>query len=139
MQETLPPPTAAGSDEEVPVFIEADRIEGTQGLEVEAEGNVVLRRRGQAVFADQLRYSLQNSDVTAVGNVRFNRLGDEITGDQGVYNLQRHRNHRIAYLPFASAPRAGPSRTHDRSRSRPLPRGARDVHQLRRRRRRLVS
>ena len=39
---------APGPDEDLPIFVEADRIQGTQGLDLEADGNVVLRRRGQA-------------------------------------------------------------------------------------------
>jgi len=88
LQESLLPPVAPGPEEDLPIFVEADRIQGTQGLDLEADGNVVLRRRGEALFADQLRYLFQTSDVTAVGNVRVDRLGDIITGDRAEFNLK---------------------------------------------------
>jgi LPS-assembly protein len=88
LQESLLPPVAPGQDEDLPVFVEADRIQGTQGVDLEADGNVVMRRRGEAVFADQLRYLFQTQDVTLTGNVRFDRLGDIITGDRAVFNLK---------------------------------------------------
>ncbi|HYL19511.1 MAG TPA: LPS-assembly protein LptD [Burkholderiales bacterium] len=87
LQSSLLPPAAPDPDEELPVFLEADRLEGTQNKDVKAEGNAMLRRRGQIVFADVLRYSLENSVVTAVGHVRFDRLGDIITGDYASFNL----------------------------------------------------
>jgi len=39
----------------------------------QAEGEAVLRRRGQAVFADELRYSFQSNEVTAIGRARLDR------------------------------------------------------------------
>jgi LPS-assembly protein len=88
LQEALLPPVAPGPEEDLPIFLEADRIQGTQGLDLEADGNVVLRRRGEALFADQLRYSFQTNDVTVTGNVRVDRLGDILTGDHAMFNLK---------------------------------------------------
>ena len=42
--------------DEVPLFVDADSIQGHQEKEIEAEGNVRLRKRGKAVYADWLRY-----------------------------------------------------------------------------------
>ena len=39
----------------VPLFIDADNIQGHQEQEIEAEGTVRLRKRGKAVYADWLR------------------------------------------------------------------------------------
>ncbi len=88
LQQSLLPPVAAGPEDDLPIFIEADRIQGTQGLDLEADGNVVLRRRGEALFTDQLRYSFRTNDVTAIGNVRLDRLGDIVTGNQAMFNLK---------------------------------------------------
>jgi LPS-assembly protein len=88
LQQTLLPPVAPGPDEDLPIFLEADRIQGTQGVDLEAHGDVVLRRRGEALFADQLRYSFKTNDVTAIGNVRLDRLGDIVTGNQAMFNLK---------------------------------------------------
>ncbi|HTT40326.1 MAG TPA: LPS-assembly protein LptD [Burkholderiales bacterium] len=87
LQETLLPPVAPGPNEELPVFLEADRLEGTQGKEVVAYGDVELRRRGEAVFADELRYLFPTQVVTATGHVRFEELGNTITGDQAYFDL----------------------------------------------------
>ena len=51
MQRTLIVAPAA-PDENVPVFLEADRLQGHSERETEVEGGVQLRRRGQAVDAD---------------------------------------------------------------------------------------
>lgn len=87
LQPQLLPPVAADTSQDLPVFVEADRLEGEVGRYVEGQGSVALRRRGQAVFADVLRYSFANNDVTASGNVRFERLGDVVTGDQAHFDL----------------------------------------------------
>jgi LPS-assembly protein len=87
MQETLLPPVAPTSTDELPIFIEADRIEGVQGKRLEAIGNVVIRRRGQVLTTDKLSYSIPENAVTATGHVRVDRLGDVVTGDRAHYDL----------------------------------------------------
>jgi LPS-assembly protein len=89
MQESLLPPVAPDPEANLPVFVEADRIQGTQDRDLQAQGDVVLRRRGQTLFADQLHYSLPSREVTADGNVRLDRLGDVITGDHAFFDLGR--------------------------------------------------
>jgi len=88
LQPRLLPPVAPGPEEDLPVFVEAERIQGVQGVYLEAQGDVALRRRGEALFADQLRYSFQTEDVTATGHVRVDRLGDIITGERAQFNLK---------------------------------------------------
>jgi LPS-assembly protein len=90
LQRELLPPVAPDRGEEIPVFVEADRLQGAQGQYVEGQGNVALRRRGEAVFGDLLRYSFANNDVTASGNARFERLGDVVTGDQAYFDLNNN-------------------------------------------------
>ncbi len=85
MQRELLPPVSA--DEESPLFIEADRIRGRQDRELEASGNVRLRRTGEAIFADYLRYVFDDGEVTANGNLRFERDGVVVTGQGLRYNL----------------------------------------------------
>ena len=84
MQQELLPPVSA---EESPLFIEADRISGRQDRELEASGNVRLRRTGEAIFADHLRYVFDDGEVTANGNLRFERDGVVVTGQGLQYNL----------------------------------------------------
>ena len=69
------------------MFVEADRIQGVMNRYLQAEGEASLRRRGQAVFADELRYSFQSNEVTAIGHVRLDQLGDTITGSYASFNL----------------------------------------------------
>ena len=85
MQQELLPPRAA--DEESPLFVDADRIRGRQEREIEATGNVHLRRAGEAVFADYLRYDFVEQEVVARGNLRFERDGVVVTGQGLRYNL----------------------------------------------------
>src|SRR5512145_431552 len=87
LERELIAPVAPGADEELPIFLEADRVEGVQDSYVEAGGNVVVRRRGHVLFADRLRYSIPDNAVSASGNVESHRLGDVVTGDEAYYDL----------------------------------------------------
>jgi LPS-assembly protein len=78
-------------DEPVPVFIEADRLEGHTDKEAQAEGNVQLRRHGQSVFADRLRYDAQQQEADASGNVRFEHQRDVLEGDHLRFNMGTER------------------------------------------------
>jgi LPS-assembly protein len=83
----VPPPVK----EEVPVFLEADRLEGHNDKETEASGNVRLRKRGQAMHADRLHYDRTLGEVTAEGNVRMEQGADIVEGARLQYNLQTER------------------------------------------------
>jgi LPS-assembly protein len=71
----------------VPLFISADRIQGHNDQETEAQGDVRLRQRGQAMFADWLRYDKPRDEVTAVGNVRIEQGSDIVEGSRLEYHL----------------------------------------------------
>ncbi|MGD8477609.1 MAG: LPS-assembly protein LptD [Burkholderiales bacterium] len=79
--------TTQAEGEESPLTIEADEITGTQEREIEASGNVVLRRAGEAVFAEYLHYDFLQEEVTAEGNLRFEHEGVVVTGTGLRYNL----------------------------------------------------
>jgi LPS-assembly protein len=81
-------PYEEGAGDLRPAFIDADRIQGHQDRELEAEGKVRLRRRGEAVFSDHLYYAFPEQQLTATGNIRLERQGDVITGEKLFYNLQ---------------------------------------------------
>lgn len=87
LQPQLLPPAAPGAVEQLPIFLEADRIEGHQDRELEAIGSVVVRRRGQVLYADRLKYLVPENAVLASGHVRVDRLGDIVTGDEIYYDL----------------------------------------------------
>jgi LPS-assembly protein len=81
------PPVAPSTTEDLPLFLEADRLQGYQGREVEAVGDVVVRRRGQVVYTDRLHYSVTENSVRATGHVRVERLGDVVTGSEAYIDL----------------------------------------------------
>ena len=80
-------PYALGRDEPSALFIEAESIEGRMDQDVDAVGSVRLRKRGAAVFSDQLHLSIPDQQVTATGHVRFEKNGDVITGEQLFYDI----------------------------------------------------
>ncbi len=75
----------------VPLFVDADRVQGHQDQELEAEGSVRLRRRGQAIHADWLRYDKPENEVNAQGNVRLEQRGDVLEGTEMRLNLDTSR------------------------------------------------
>lgn len=81
-----PPP---GQREALPIFIEAESIEGQDEEKITAQGTVVLRRRGQAVFADRLTYVLPEDEIEAEGNVRLEKRGDSVQGPKLKVNIER--------------------------------------------------
>lgn len=81
----------AAPDERVPVFLEADRLQGHTERETEVEGGVQLRRRGQAVDADWLRYDKPSNEINARGNVRIRQGTDFVEGDELQFNLETER------------------------------------------------
>ncbi len=85
---TLTPPS---SKEEVPLFLDADRLRGHNDRETEAEGNVRMRTRGQAVHADRLRHDKPTDEVTAEGKVRIERGTDVVEGTRLKYSLETER------------------------------------------------
>lgn len=79
---------AAAGDKSLPVFIDADRLEGTAGEESVAEGNAVLRRGDTTIRADALRYHVETDDVEASGKVRLEREGNVISGPALRYRVK---------------------------------------------------
>jgi LPS-assembly protein len=80
-------PYSLGRDEPTDLFLDADSVEGHQDRELDAAGSVRLRKRGAAVFSDQLHLSFPDQQLTATGHVRFEKDGDVITGEQLFYDL----------------------------------------------------
>ena len=109
LQPELLPVVPADFEDDVPIFVEADRIEGVQDKQLDAIGNVVVRRRGQQLQSERLSYSLTENAVTASGNVRFRRMGDVLTGDYAYYDLDEeagvidNTTYRFSRVPTPSA------------------------------------
>ena len=71
----------------VPLFLEADQMQGQQEKYVEAEGSVQLRRQDQSVDADRMHYDLINNDLRAEGAVRLEQPGARVTGSRAELDL----------------------------------------------------
>lgn len=68
--------------EEPPIFIRAMTIKGHQDQETDAEGDVELRREGQVLYSDWLRYNQPTDEAHGIGHVRVERQGDVLQGDE---------------------------------------------------------
>ena len=68
-------------------FLSAERITGDEAKRVVATGNVSIRQRGAAIFADRLDYDVENDTALATGNVRLERIGDTVTGPRLLYRI----------------------------------------------------
>ena len=66
--------------EETPAFITAQHIEGQADNQVTATGEVELRKRGQAIFADHVVYKESDQELVADGGVRIERSGIHAQG-----------------------------------------------------------
>jgi len=77
--------------EAVPLFLEANELRGHNDRETEAEGDVRLRKRDHALYADWLRYDKSTDEVAAQGNVRMERGPDVVEGARLRYNLESER------------------------------------------------
>ncbi len=84
-------PLPAPSEAALPLFLEADTIQGHDDRETEAEGKVRLRKRGQAFFADWMRYDKPGDQLDARGNVRIEQGGDIVEGTRLRYHLGSDR------------------------------------------------
>ncbi|MBK6600351.1 MAG: LPS-assembly protein LptD [Betaproteobacteria bacterium] len=73
---------APGGDEDSPVFIRADRIEGVAEKYFEAEGGVELRTRTETVRADWLRYDILADEIWGKGAVTLRHGIDWVTGPE---------------------------------------------------------
>ncbi|MCC6805176.1 MAG: hypothetical protein IT319_20015, partial [Anaerolineae bacterium] len=75
----------------LPLFVDADNLQGHQDRELEADGTGRLRRRGQAIYADWLRYDKPDDQVRARGNVRLEQRGDVLEGTEMRIQLETGR------------------------------------------------
>jgi LPS-assembly protein len=64
-----PKSRAEKNQDETPVFISAQRMEGKKNGRIEAIGEAELRKRGQAIYADRMLYLQDSNDVSADGSV----------------------------------------------------------------------
>ncbi len=79
---------APASSDAVPIFISAQRLEGTQDNQIEASGEVEVRHGEQAIFADYLLYVQDSQELLADGAVRVELKDIVMTGQQLNLNLE---------------------------------------------------
>lgn len=87
-----PPPDSQAT----PIFVSAERIQGHQNAEIEAEGGVELRKQGQSVQADYLRYDSREDEVFARGNVVIEQRGDVMRGTELRLKLEERQGYMTA-------------------------------------------
>lgn len=75
-------------EEPVPTFLAAERLEGVQEQYLEAQGDAELRRYGQTLQADRLRYEPASNEVQAEGNLRLTQGDARLEGSRGKINLE---------------------------------------------------
>ena len=77
------PPIYAGVAKDrktVPVYVTADRIDGTSGVQSVAKGNADLIKADSRLRGDEIVYREQDDEVESSGNVVLTRETDEISG-----------------------------------------------------------
>ncbi|CAG9931418.1 LPS-assembly protein LptD [Candidatus Nitrotoga arctica] len=74
-------------DEETPAFISAQRVEGQTENQIVASGEVEVRKRGQAIFADRVIYQQLSKELVADGAVRVEQNGIKMQGPHVKLNL----------------------------------------------------
>ena len=73
--------------EETPAFISAQRVEGQTENQIVASGEVEVRKRGQAIFADHVVYQQSSQELIADGAVRVEQNDIKMQGPHVKLNL----------------------------------------------------
>ncbi len=88
----LASPESAGN-EKLPVYIDADQIQGRQENDLEARGNARFRTREKSLSADWLLYRSKEDEVEAEGNVRLEQAGNVFQGTRLKLNLESEKGY----------------------------------------------
>ena len=73
---------------ERPVFMQADLIQGHDDLEVEGIGNAELITKDEIITADRMKYYQDSDDIEVEGDVRIERTFDIVEGSRLKMNLE---------------------------------------------------
>ena len=82
------PPT---NQDDTPMYMEGDRMQGHSDRETEAQGSARFRGRGQSIAADWMRLDKRDNELTAIGNVRMEQGAELTEGTRLRYNLDTSR------------------------------------------------
>ncbi|MBI5919305.1 MAG: LPS-assembly protein LptD [Nitrosomonadales bacterium] len=75
------------SPQDAPIFFYADRVEDRQDEQIEATGNVEVRKLDQSVRADHMLYLKGPRELQADGSVRIEQNGSTVEGTRMSINL----------------------------------------------------
>lgn len=81
------------SDEPTPAFVSAMAIQGHQDRELDAEGDVELRKLGLRVNADKVHYDAPTDELHAQGHVRLQSDSTVAKGPELQLNLESQTGH----------------------------------------------
>lgn len=70
------------NEKDAPATISAEQLSGRPDREIVLERNVEITRGPTVINADKATYSIVEDEVEAVGNIRMRRFGDTYTGDE---------------------------------------------------------
>lgn len=79
---SLPAPRMNRREGKLPLFFEADSMDGTSGERTHASGSVRLRQGEMRVRADELTHTQSDNTARAFGNVRITSNGNLFTGPE---------------------------------------------------------
>ncbi|TCS38312.1 LPS-assembly protein [Paucimonas lemoignei] len=74
--------TAQTADKDEPINVSAERISGRPDREVHLDKNVEIVQGTTVIESDRATYNILNDEVDASGNIRMRRMGDRYTGDE---------------------------------------------------------
>src|SRR6478735_10875355 len=86
--------------DQLPTFVEGNRISGQTDVNTVIEGAASLRKGDMSIRADKLEYNQPSDTATATGNVRINKAGNvyegpllqlEVDAFHGFFNEPRYR------------------------------------------------
>jgi LPS-assembly protein len=102
-------PPARGETGDLPIFLEAQKIQGQPDGETVAEGKAEFRRGGLRVAADRLSYRQPDDLARAVGNGRIEHEGNRYTGTELELRLQTFEGYFLNPTYFFSRTDGGGS------------------------------
>lgn len=107
-------------EDDQPVFLDGDQVDGTGQDTVTLTGNGSIRRTGTSLKGDRIDYDQRSGWVDAVGNVRLMRDGGLISGPGLRYNVNTEQGEvdqpRFHIGASGAAGHAATATIHDRQR-----------------------
>ncbi|WP_066330633.1 LPS-assembly protein LptD [Azohydromonas lata] len=97
----------ADADANLPVDVQADRIGGRPDVDVEAEGEVDVRRGDVRVQADRARFRQDTQVLKAEGNVRMSQQGNRAKGTELEYKLDTSQGYMLEPEYFIAVTKGG--------------------------------